>query len=55
MGGVLDPAPSYRSPWSKWVSVGGYGWLDVDVLPARLVLTFRSETGESRQSATVGF
>lgn len=55
MGGVPDPAPSYRSPWSKWIHVGGYGWLDVDVLPARLVLTFRSKAGEARQSATIDF
>lgn len=53
MGGIPDPEPSYRSPWSKWINVGGYGWLDVDVLPGRLLLTFKSETGETRQNATI--
>jgi len=55
MGGLPDPEPSYRSPWSQWIHVGGHGWLDVEVLPARLVLTFRSETGEARQSAVIAY
>ncbi len=55
MGGIPDPEPSYRSPWSQWIKVGGYGWLDVNVLPGRLALTFRSETGEARQSATISY
>lgn len=55
MGGIPDPEPSYRSPWSQWIKVGGFGWLDVNVLPGRLALTFRSETGEARQSATVSY
>jgi len=55
MGGIPDPEPSYRSPWSQWIKVGGYGWLDVNVLPGRLALTFRSETGEARQSATIQY
>jgi len=55
MGGLPDPEPSYRSPYSKWIDVGGHGWLDVDVLPGRLTLVFRSETGEARQSATIQY
>lgn len=55
MGGIPDPEPSYRSPWSQWIKVGGYGWLDVNVLPGRLALTFRSETGEARQIATISY
>ncbi len=55
MGGIPDPEPSYRSPWSRWINVGGYGWLDVDVLPDRLALTFRSETGEARQRAMIEY
>ncbi len=55
MGGIPDPEPSYRSPWSRWINVGGYGWLDVEVLPGRLALTFRSETGEARQRATIEY
>jgi hypothetical protein len=55
MGGIPDPEPSHQSPYSTWIEVGGYGWLDVDVLPGRLALTFRSETGESRQSATIRY
>jgi hypothetical protein len=55
MGGIPDPEPSYRSPYSQWMKVAGYGWLDVDVLPGRLALTFRSETGEARQSATIEY
>ena len=55
MGGLPDPEPTHVSPYSKWINVGGYGWLDVDVLPARMVLTFRSETGEVRESATVNY
>jgi hypothetical protein len=55
MGGLPDPEPSHHSPYSKWIDVGGHGWLDVSVLPGRLALTFRSETGEARQRATVGY
>jgi hypothetical protein len=55
MGGIPDPEPSYRSPWSRWINVGGYGWLDVEVLPGRLALTFRNETGEPRQRATIEY
>jgi len=55
MGGIPDPEPSYRSPWSRWINVGGYGWLDVEVLPGRLALTFQNETGEPRQRATIEY
>jgi len=55
MGGIPDPAPSYRSPWSKWIHVGGYGWLEVDVLPGRLMLSFKSEASEVRQSASIDY
>jgi hypothetical protein len=55
MGGLPDPEPSHHSPYSKWIDVGGHGWLDVSVLPGRLALTFRSEMGEARQRATVGY
>lgn len=55
MGGLPDPEPTHVSPYSKWINVGDYGWLDVDVLPARIILTFRSETGEVRESATVNY
>ncbi len=55
MGGLPDPEPSHHSPYSKWIDVGGHGWLDVSVLPGRLALIFRSETGETRQHATVGY
>lgn len=48
MGGIPDPEPTYRSPWSQWLAVGAFGWLDVEVLPARLVLVFRNEQGAER-------
>ncbi len=55
MGGIPDPEPSYRSPYSQWIEVGTYGWLDVQVLPGQLLLTFRSETGQERQSVTIAY
>jgi len=45
MGGKSDPAPSYISPASKWIAVGIHGRLDVDILPAEVILSFRNETG----------
>ena len=55
MGGIPDPEPSYRSPCSQWIEVGGYGWLDVEVLSRQLTLTFRSETGQERQRTTIAY
>ena len=55
MGGIPDPEPSYRSPCSQWIEAGGYGWLDVEVFPGQLTLTFRSETGQERQSTTIAY
>jgi len=55
MGGIPDPKPSYRSPWSQWIHVGGHGWLDVDVLPGTLALTFYSEIGEKIQGASIAY
>jgi len=46
MGGKLDPPPTYLSPASKWMAVGTHGRLDVDILPAEVVLSFRNETGQ---------
>lgn len=48
MGGLPDPAPTHLSPASQWLGVGKYGWLDVDILSDRMILTFRSETGAER-------
>ncbi len=53
MGGISDPAPAYVSPASQWIAVGKFGWLDVDVYSDRLLLSFRSETGEVRHQASI--
>ncbi|HPC72756.1 MAG TPA: hypothetical protein PLB48_13185, partial [Treponema sp.] len=53
MGGIPDPAPAYVSPASQWIAVGRFGWLDVDVYPYRLLLSFRSETGEVRHQTSL--
>lgn len=55
MGGIPDPEPSYRSPWSQWLAVSAFGWLDVEVLPARLVLVFRDEQGAERHRAELRY
>jgi UDP-2,3-diacylglucosamine pyrophosphatase LpxH len=46
MGGKPDPAPAYVSPASKWIAVGTYGRLDVDIYPDALGLTFRDADGD---------
>ncbi len=53
MGGLPDPNPTHVSPASLWLAVGKYGWLDVDILPDSMVLTFRSETGAERYKTQV--
>ncbi|MFZ5860924.1 MAG: metallophosphoesterase family protein [Spirochaetota bacterium] len=55
MGGIPDPQPSYRSPWSQWLAVSAFGWLDVEVLPGRLVLVFRDERGAERHRAELSY
>jgi len=55
MGGKSDPAPSYISPASKWMAVGVHGWLDVDILPAEIVLSFRNETGQLLHEERFGY
>jgi len=53
MGGLPDPKPTHLSPASLWLAVGKFGWLDVDILSDRMILTFRSETGAERYRAPV--
>lgn len=53
MGGLPDPEPTHLSPASLWLAVGKFGWLDVDILSDRMILTFRSETGAERYRAPV--
>lgn len=55
MGGIPDPEPTYRSPWSQWIAVGVFGWLDIEVLPGRLVLVFRDERGAERHRAELRY
>jgi hypothetical protein len=45
MGGKPDPSPSYRSPASRWISVGTYGYLDIDADSEALDLSFRDKSG----------
>lgn len=45
MGGKSDPEPAYVSPSSKWLAVATFGRLDVDILPAEVVLSYRDEMG----------
>ncbi|HOX16906.1 MAG TPA: metallophosphoesterase family protein [Spirochaetales bacterium] len=45
LGGKPDPEPTHRSPASKWIAVGEFGWLDVDASAAGLALTFRDRNG----------
>jgi len=45
MGGKSDPEPAHVSPASKWLAVATFGRLDVDVLAAEVVLSFRDENG----------
>lgn len=54
MGGIPDPKPTSVSPASRWIAVGQFGWLDVDVYKDRLHLVFRGETGESRFETELG-
>ncbi|SLM17433.1 Metallophosphoesterase (fragment) [uncultured spirochete] len=46
MGGKSDPPPTYISPASKWMAVGTFGWLDVDITSSELVLSYRNENGK---------
>lgn len=55
MGGKSDPAPSYISPASKWMAVGVHGRLDVDILPAEIVLSFMNETGQLLHEERFGY
>lgn len=55
MGGVSDPPPTYVSPASKWMAVGTFGWLDVDVYENTLLLSFRNEKGEVILQENLGF
>lgn len=45
MGGVPDPAPTYRSPASKWIRVSTFGFLEAEFYPDRIELTFRDAGG----------
>lgn len=55
MGGISDPQPKYFSPASKWMAVATNGWLDVDILPAEVVLSFRNEQGELLHQERFGY
>lgn len=55
MGGKSDPAPHYTSPASKWLAVATFGRLDVDILPAEVVLSYRNETGELLHEERFGY
>lgn len=46
MGGKSDPVPTYVSPASKWIAVGVFGRLDVDITKTGMILSFRNETGD---------
>lgn len=46
MGGKSDPEPSYLSPASKWIAVGTFGRLDVEVSGSDVALFYRNEKGE---------
>jgi len=53
LGGKLDPEPTYRSPASKWMRVGTFGFLDVSVYPDRMDLAFRDSSGTELYRASV--
>ncbi|MCX7775826.1 MAG: metallophosphoesterase [Rectinemataceae bacterium] len=55
MGGIPDPEPTYRSPWSRWIAVNSFGWLDVQVYEGYMDLIFRTETGEVRSSYRIAY
>lgn len=55
MGGISDPPPKYISPATKWMAVATFGWLDVDILPAEVVLSFRNERGELLHEERFGY
>ncbi|HWR12864.1 MAG TPA: metallophosphoesterase [Rectinemataceae bacterium] len=55
MGGISDPPPKYISPATKWMAVATFGWLDVDILPAEVVLSFRNERGEPLHEERFGY
>jgi hypothetical protein len=53
MGGVLDPAPSYRSPASLWFRGGTHGRLDADVSERGIALTFVDSRGAKLYEAEI--
>lgn len=55
MGGKSDPSPLYVSPASKWLAVATFGRLDVDILPAEVVLSYRNDTGQLLHEERFGY
>lgn len=53
MGGVPDPAPTYRSPASKWIRVSTFGFLEADFYDDRIELIFRDSGGAELHRASV--
>jgi hypothetical protein len=47
MGGILDPAPTYVSPASRWLKYGVNGRLDLDVSEKGIELAFRDRDGKA--------
>jgi len=53
MGGVPDPAPTYRSPASRWIRISTFGFLEAEFHPDRIDLTFRDASGTELNRAAV--
>ncbi|HOX11939.1 MAG TPA: metallophosphoesterase [Spirochaetales bacterium] len=53
MGGVPDPAPTYRSPASRWIRVSTFGFLEARFYPDRIELAFRDAAGGELHRAVV--
>lgn len=55
MGGILDPKPTYISPASKWMAVGVFGRLDVDIYAAEVALSYRDRDGALLHEERFGY
>lgn len=55
MGGVSDPEPTYVSPASKWIAVGVFGRLDVDVTGGEVILRFLDNAGNTLHEERFGY
>ncbi len=53
MGGVPDPAPTYRSPASKWIRTSTFGFLEAAFFRDRIELVFRDSRGAELHRAVV--